>query len=199
MELREILEEREEIPKDEKLKKTTVILPQLVRIALVDLREKHNKMNWQVMTRRVIEHGFLIIQHEYRGITREIYELRKRLRYPEIDMIRNFMMDTKVNVDGMEKAGRKTVAIRDRIYSAIVDMSEELNIEISSMLRLCIYYSLSTSDELPKEVTDKTEEQKQHFRVKLHKTRAVLMGFEAGEKIWHENKDEWLKEKKSED
>ena len=191
MKLREILEE-EKIPTDE-LKKTTVTLPQLMRIALQDIRERH-KLSWQEVSRRTIEHGFSLLEHKYNKIIVEIYEKRRELRYPEVRKIRNYMVDAKVTIDGLEKVARKGVNVRSNIFGGISNMAEKLSLEVSSMLRLCIYYSLVTSDELPDEVINEAKKQIENFKFELLWTNVVLMGYVVSEKLWQENKERWIKE-----
>ena len=172
MKLREILEE-EKVPTEE-LKKTTVTLPQLMRIALQDIRERH-KLSWQEVSRRTIEHGFSLLEHKYIKVITEIYEKRRELRYPEVRKIRNYMVDAKVTIDGLEKVARKGVNVRSNIFGGISNMAEKLNLEVSSMLRLCIYYSLVTSDELPDEVIREAKKQIESFKFELLWTKAVLI------------------------
>ncbi|MCD6139250.1 MAG: hypothetical protein J7J91_11915, partial [Deltaproteobacteria bacterium] len=157
-------------------------------------KEKYPDLNWQELTRILIEHGFSIIEHRYGKVIREIGELKKELMYPEIRRIRNFLMDTKVNVDGIEKPARKGISIRKGLHSGINTVAEKLGIEFSSMIRLCIYHSLTTSSELPSEVLNESEQQIEKFKRDLLEIRSVLMGFKRDEDIWREKKDEWLKE-----
>ncbi|MCD6144116.1 hypothetical protein, partial [Thermococcus sp.] len=173
---------------------TTIMLPQLVRMVIGDIKEKYPDLNWQELTRILIEHGFSIIEHRYGKVIREIGELKKELMYPEIRRIRNFLMDTKVNVDGIEKPARKGISIRKGLHSGINTVAEKLGIEFSSMIRLCIYHSLTTSSELPSEVLNESEQQIEKFKRDLLEIRSVLMGFKRDEDIWREKKDEWLKE-----
>ena len=116
--------------------------------------------------------------------------------YPEIRRIRNFLMDTKVNIDGVEKPARKGISIRKGLHSGINTVAEKLGIEFSSMVRLCVYYSLATSSKLPSEVLNESEQQIEKFERDLLEIRAVLIGFKNDENIWREKNDEWVKELK---
>lgn len=193
---KELIKEERRKPKSEREEtiQTTIMLPQLVRMVIGDIKEKYPDLNWQELTRILIEHGFSIIEHRYGKVIREIGELKKELMYPEIRRIRNFLMDTKVNVDGIEKPARKGISIRKGLHSGINTVAEKLGIEFSSMIRLCIYHSLTTSSELPSEVLNESEQQIEKFKRDLLEIRSVLMGFKRDEDIWREKKDEWLKE-----
>ncbi len=203
MRLEAIIEAKKELIKEERRKprsereetiQTTIMLPQLVRMVIGDIREKYPDLNWQELTRILIEHGFSIIEHRYGKVIREIGKVRKKLMYPEIRRVRNFLMDTKVNIDGVEKPARKGISIRKGLHSGINTVAEKLGIEFSSMIRLCIYHSLATSSELPSEVLNESKKEIERFKYDLLEAKITLMMFEWGENIWKEKKEEWLKE-----
>ena len=54
--LEEIIEEKEEEIPDTELQATTVNLPQLIRVVLADIKERNRELNWQRISRKVIEH-----------------------------------------------------------------------------------------------------------------------------------------------
>ena len=193
---RRMLKEEKRKPQTEREEtiQTTIMLPQLVRMVLGDMKEKYPGLNWQELTRILIEHGFSMIEHRYGRIIKEIGEMRKELTYPQIRRVRNFLMDTKVNIDGVEKPARKGISIRKNLHSGINTVAEKLGIEFSSMIRLCIYHSLSTSSELPLEVLNESRKEIEKFKYDLLEAKITLMMFRWGENIWKEKKDEWVKE-----
>ena len=54
--LEEIIGEKEEEIQDTELQATTVNLPQLIRVVLADIKERNRELNWQRISRKVIEH-----------------------------------------------------------------------------------------------------------------------------------------------
>jgi len=182
--LEEIIKEKEEEIQDSELQATTVNLPQLIRVVLADIKERNRELNWQKISRKIIEHGFSIMEHEYSEVVREVGQLRRKLRYAKMRRVRNYTMDAKVCIDGTNKMARKSIKIRKKIFAGINTMASTLGLEMSSLVRLCIYHSLITSSELPKEVIEASEKEIEKFIYDLEETRNILEKFELGEQDW---------------
>ena len=197
MGIEEVIRDKEQEIPDNELQATTVNLPQLIRVVLTDIKERNQKLNWQKISRRIIEHGFSIMEHEYGETIREIGELRRKLRYAKMKRVRNYTMDTKVCIDGTNKMARKSIKIRKTIFAGINTMASILGLEMSSLVRLCIYHSLITSNELPKEVIEASEKEIEKFIYDLEETKNILEKFEQGEQEW-DKRVEKIKEWKEE-
>ena len=178
----------------EEILRTTVTLPQLIRIVMTNMKEENLELNWQEMTRIVVEHGFSIMEHRYGRMLSDIGKLRGELKYPEIKRVRNFLHDTKINVDRVDSPGRKGINVRKKLHGGIATMADRLAIEFSSLIRLCIYHSLSTSRILPEEVINESKDQIERFRYDLLEAKVSLMMFKWGENVWKEKKDMWMRE-----
>ena len=189
-------EKRKRKGEREELWQTSITLPQLVRITINNIKEQQSDLNWQDLGRIIIEHGFSIMEYKYNKVVKEIAVLRKGLALPQVRRLRNFMIDTKVNVDGTEKPATKTVVIRRRLQAGINTMAERLGIEMSSMIRLCIYHSFAVGDEsiISKEMIEESKSQLKKFKYDLIEAKVVLMGFEYSEDLWREKKNDWLDE-----
>ena len=85
------------------------------------------------------------MEHKYSEDVREVGVLMKKLRYAKRRRVRNYMMDAKVCVDATDKMARKSIKIRKKIFAGINTMASTLGLEMSSLVRLCIYHSLITS------------------------------------------------------
>ena len=190
-----ILEEPKTYFTSDELKRTTVVLPQLMRLAIADLHQRHFKLSFMEVGRRIIEHGLSILQHKHINAINEIKHLKIKLHYPKVRKVRNYMTDSKSKIDGMEKPAKRSIAVRYELYAAIEGISSTLNIELSSLIRICIYYSLVTSEELPSEVILVASKEKESFEYELRQSKVVLQGFEYSEKLWEEEEEKWKKEK----
>lgn len=177
----------EEEIKEKDLQGTTVNFPQIIRLVLTDIKERHKKLNWQRFSRRIIEHGFSIMEYEYGQTVEEIRQLKTKLRYAKRSRIRNYTMDTRVCVDGTNKMSRKSIKLRKTIFAAINDMAFTLGLETSSLIRLCVYHSLVTSRELPEEIIDVSKEEIESFVYDLEETKSILEDFGEGEEKWKDN------------
>jgi len=88
----------------------------------------------------------------------------------------------------------RVLIIKKKFGIEITDMARRLDINLSSMIRLCIYHSLSTSSELPSEVLNESKKEIEKFKYDLLEAKITLMMFQWGENIWKEKKEEWVKE-----
>lgn len=181
--IEDVLEdERYKSIEDEKLKPTTVFMPQLMRLGLSELREKHG-VSIKYLIERVVRHGHSIIQHEFLDGINTIKNAKTELKYATLRPFRNFN-EFKVDIDGMERPIKRFIQIREGIISSIRELSEVLGIEQSSFIRLCIYYSLETSNELHKEVLDIASKETQIFRERLEQNLYIYVGIVQLEKGW---------------
>lgn len=154
-------------------KRTSIQLPQWLRIALVELKEIYN-LNWSELTNRMIQHGFSIVEHECNEEIKLIGKYRKSLRFAKLEIIRNFFTDFSVSVDGLDKTKNKSFAVKKNVFSGIVETGEKLGIDMSSMIRLCFYHSILRTDKIPVEITHYALIETEKFKRKI-KERSVVM------------------------
>ena len=143
------------------LSATTVFMPEILRLGLAELREKYN-VSAKYLIERVTTHGHSIIQHKYLEQIKTIRKQKSILRYAKMDAIRNFN-DSKVSIDSMIRSRTKYIHLKEGVISSIRELSDVLNIDQSSFIRVCILYSLSTSVELNREVIEKGNNTKEIF------------------------------------
>ena len=188
-----VLDEQKTYFGPNEIRRTTMVLPQLMRLAIDDLHQRHPELSFMEVGRRIIEHGLSILQHKHYEAINDIKDMKAKLRYPKVKRLRNYMTDSKTKIDGMEKPAKRSIGVRNELYAAIEGISSTLNIELSSFMRLCIYYSLSTSEKLPSEVTLVAIKEKESFEYDIREIKVVLQGFEYSEKLWE--KEKWKREK----
>ena len=146
---------------------------------------------------KLVEDGFLLMKCCYGKVIDEIEGLKCDL-LSRATITRKYMnkfkvIEVKFNVN-RDKSVLRVLIIKKKFGIEITDMARRLDINLSSMIRLCIYHSLSTSSELPSEVLNESKKEIEKFKYDLLEAKITLMMFRWGENIWKEKKDEWVKE-----
>lgn len=186
--IEDVLEdERYRSIEDEKLKPTTVFMPQIMRLGLSELKEKHG-VSIKYLIERVVRHGHSIIQHEFLDGINTIKKAKIDLRYAKLRALRNFN-ELRVDIDGMERPIKRFIQIREGIIVSIRELSEVLGIEQSSFIRLCIYFSLGTSEEVHKEVLDIASRETQIFRERIEEILYFYNGIVQLEEGWRKKNE----------
>ena len=135
--------------------------------AIEELHEKYGKSKSCIL-RYITLHGLSILEHENRNQIVEIDRVRKNLRYTKNLYIKKFLWSLHIVTDDLP-GGRikRTLYGEESILSAIYDLSEKLNISISSFISILISYSLSTS-EVVSPIIEESEWVKVNFQNNLH-------------------------------
>jgi len=181
---------------EQEKKRTTVHLPQWLRLSLSELKELYN-LSWAELTSRMIEHGFSIIQHRYNEQITAIGKYRKKFRFAKIETIRNFFTDFSVSVDGLEKPKNRPVAVNKNIYSGIGEIGEKLGIDLSSMIRLCLYHSLIETDDIPAEMKNHAQSEVDKFERTIVEREHVMGKLVEADDGWEEKWEKWQQKKKA--
>jgi len=182
---------------EQEKKRTTVHLPQWLRLSLSELKELYN-LSWAELTSRMIEYGFSIIQHKYSEQIAAIGEYRKKFRFAKIQVIRNFFTDFSVTVDGLDKPKNKPVTISKNIYSGIGEIGEKLGIDLSSMIRLCLYHSLIETNDIPAEMRSHARSEVDEFERTIVEREHVMEKLAEADDRWEEKWEKWQQKRKSE-
>ena len=165
------------------LKPTSVILPQLMRIELENLKKRFGiSVKWTL--ERIVTHGLSILQHSYSNEFKEIREAMEKLQRPEMRVIRNFMHELNVSIDGMEKPQKRNISLQEKILGALVEDAALLRIEQSSMIRLCCYCSFSTLSDAYSEIREVSLDELKRFERRLEEIAIAYNGFTEWEEIW---------------
>ena len=167
---------------DVKLASTTVFMPEVMRLGLSELKEKHN-VSIKFLVERVVAHGHSIIQHKYSDDIKVIEKGKSELRYAEVRPFRNFN-ELRVSIDGMERPVKKYIHVIEGVLASIREIMGIVGIEQSSFIRICIFYSLSTSEEINKEVIEKSKSEVKVFEKRIKQNIFVYKILRNGEKEW---------------
>jgi len=131
-----------------------------------------------------VEHGHSILQHNHWREIKEIGNARKILAFPKVKDIRNFMHEIKTVIDGMEKLQRREVRMHGDTLSSLIEMARIVGIEQSSLIRLCMYYSMTTSKEIHPEMLEVAKKEVLIFKDHLKRRKVLYKGFVHIEKLW---------------
>ena len=169
----------------EQLKATTVFLPQILRLGLAELKEKKGaKIGIQKVTKAVIEHGHSIIQKKHSETIKEIAEIKSQIRFAKLKPLRNFN-EAKITVDAMESPMKRYIKLSEKILASIRELSSILSIEQSSFIRLCMFYSLNTSENLNEEIKEVSKTEIKAFEERLEEIRFLYQMMKEAEEKWN--------------
>ena len=110
---------------------------------------------------------------------------KSELRYAEVRPFRNFN-DLRVSIDGMERPVKKYIHVIDGVLASIREIMGIVGVEQSSFIRVCIFYSLSTSEEINREVIEKSKSEVKVFEKRIKQNIFVYQILRNGEKEWKE-------------
>jgi hypothetical protein len=172
----------------EKFQRTSVMMPQIVRIGIESIQDGYNGLSQRYILYQLVEHGHSILQHNHWHEIEEVGKARKSLAFPKVKDIRNFMHEIKTVIDGMEKLQRREVRMQGDTLSSLIEMSRIVGIEQSSLIRLCMYYSITTSKEIHPEMLEVAETEVAIFKDHLKRRKVLYIGFVHIEELWEEDK-----------
>jgi len=175
---------------------TTLMVPRLVLTTVNKVRREYPSFSVRYIFYQLIKHGFAMIQNEYRDNVKKLDALRAPLEFAEIAPIQNFLSDVHIVVNGLKDPRRQNIVMPMYVSIALSDWSRILSTDRASLMRLCMYYSVTTIDMPEIEVKVKPTADKEVIMFREHITNldALYQGFTLAESI----KAKELKEGKSE-
>ena len=174
----------------EKLTRTSVMMPQVVRMGIEAVQSGFNGLSQRYILYQMVEHGHSILQHNHQREIKTISKAREALSFPKMKDIRNFMYEIKATIDGMQTPQRREVRIQEETLSSIIKISRIVGIEQSSLIRLCMYCSMTTSIKLHPEMREVAEKEVAIFKNHLKRRKVMYKGFVHIEKMWEGEQDE---------
>lgn len=174
----------------EKLTRTSVMMPQVVRMGIEAVQSGFNGLSQRYILYQMVEHGHSILQHNHQREIKVISKAREALSFPKMKDIRNFMYEIKATIDGMQTPQRREVRIQEGTLSSIIEISRIVGIEQSSLIRLCMYYSMTTATKLHPEMREAAEKEVGVFKNHLKRRKVMYKGFVHIEKMWEGEQDE---------
>ena len=146
--------------------------PRWARDAFKDLQDYFNRSRLVVVTES-ISYGHELITHKFHDDMFKHYELSKKLRHGENELIKDIITDFVFRMGDSGTMKKENVRMESEgIYAEIVKIAGELNLEFSSYARICTYYTFSLGDNILDE----------HDVITPSKTKVIL--FEKNLK-WH--------------
>ena len=176
--------------KEEELKRTSVIMPQIVRAAIENIQSRYDGLSQRYILYQIVKHGHSILQHNHEPEIRVIKKARIELGYPKMKCVRNFIYEVKTAINGLEKLRQREVQVHGWMMASIREMTEILGIEQSSLIRLSVYFSMKTAKELFPEMQIAANEEVCQFKQHLKERRIAYEGFVWMEKQWAEDCEE---------
>lgn len=147
--LLEILKTRDYLSREETYR-SSLALPSWIRTVILILASKTSRSQSFIL-RKMIEHGFQIIQHKYKAALDESEKHRLSLLYCENLLIRKIALDFRFGLERGTDFVKMSMELDKDMSGGIVTMASQLKIELASFQRLCIAYSIATipEEELP--------------------------------------------------
>jgi hypothetical protein len=147
--LLEVLETRDYLS-HENTYRSSLSLPMWIRTVVLVLERKTDKSRLFIV-RKIIEHGFQILQEKYKTLIAESEKQRASLFYCRNQLVRKIVVDLRVKVELGSDFTKMSVELQKNLAGAITKTAAALNIEFASFQRLCMAYSLATipEEELP--------------------------------------------------
>ena len=147
--LLEVLKTRDYLGQEDTYR-SSLSLPMWIRTVVLVLERKTDKSRLFIV-RRIIEHGFQIIQEKYKNLITDSEKQRDSLFYCRNQLVRKIVVDLKVKVELGSDFRKMSVELQKNLAGAITKTAAALNIELASFQRLCMAYSLATipEEELP--------------------------------------------------
>jgi len=165
---------------EEKLKRTTIMMPQTMRIEIEQL-----KAVWDYPQRyliyQLVYHGHSILEHQYKREIRAIKTLRDALGHPKIGRICDFIYDMRTTINGLSKPKQREIRVTAKILASLVEMSSALGIEQSSLMRLCAYYSIVTYPNLSLNIQEIALKEIAKFGRYVEESEVLYEGFKLAE------------------
>ena len=141
----------------------------------------------------MLYHGHSILEHQYSEDIRKIHTIRYDLGIPKVGRVRDYVLDMKTALDKLEKPRSREIRMTESLMSSLRTMTSSLSIEQSSLIRLCLYFSLNTMPSVFGEVNNTATRLIQKFDKYIIETEAIYTGFALIERLVQEGEQEHTK------
>ena len=163
-----------------KLKRTTIMMPQTMRIELELLRTKWNHPQ-RYLIYQLVYHGHSILEHLHIKDIHEIISIRNSMGQPKIQRIKDFIYNMRTTINGLDYPRQREVRVMPAILSSFGEISSALSIEQSSLMRLCAYYSIVSYPKLSSEIFEIAQKEIAKFKRYVEETAVLYEGFKVAE------------------
>ena len=130
--------------------RSSLALPSWIRTVILILASKTGGSQSFIL-RKMVEHGFQIIQHKYKDALDQSEKHLLTLLYCENLLVRKIALDFRFEFEQGTDFVKISMELDKDISGGIVTMAAQLKIKLASFQRLCIAYSIATipEEELP--------------------------------------------------
>ena len=163
-----------------KLLRTTIMMPQTMRIEIELLRSKWDYPQ-RYLIYQLVYHGHSILEHLHSQDIREILSIRNSMGHPKIQRIKDFIYNMRTSVNGLEHPRQREVRAMPKILASFGTISDSLSIEQSSLMRVCAYYSIITYPDLSTEILRTARKEIAKFNRYVEETAVLYEGFKVAE------------------
>ena len=126
---------------------TSLFLHNKMRICVEDIMDAFNNRSNRVVLRRLVEHGYSLIQEEQSKFVKRTRTIRRKYRGSDIILLSNATLEFKLNsLENQGTGERRTFALNPNFMGAMRDMSTVLMTSVANIERAAICYSLCTFD-----------------------------------------------------
>lgn len=158
----------------------SVFLQLWLRKVLTDIKEETDKPLSRVVS-RAVELGTAIFEYKYGEEIKELKIIWKKLRWSKNTWISS-LSDYKFSINNLSEIKRRFIKMPKWCNGKLGDLSQDLNIDKSSVVRLVMYYALETYDDLNDDAKKEIENETKMFNKQIRDMILVLGELEKLEK-----------------
>jgi hypothetical protein len=128
-------------------KETSIMITREDELIIKDTRDTFNTLD---STHKAsvyrLTHGFSIFQHENQIGVKKIKDGEQRMRYTEMDNTLGMYIAEKKCLLASDKMKKFSIKINSRLLSTIASVASDINVSMSVLIRICLYYSVMKTD-----------------------------------------------------
>lgn len=151
---------------------TSTKIPNELKAAIYLLSRNYSNDSWLKTSRLIIEHGFTILMHKHNEKIKKIEELQFNIlsspfiKTDKISMYMVFEYNNSLTI-GTEKTTKMSIRIQPKYANAIRKIAAIFNYKQFDITKICMVYSVLTSDEVPPYIKSELEKLLEEFENKM--------------------------------
>ena len=174
---------------EEKLIRTTAMIPLTMRIEIERIGAHWNYSQRYIIF-QLVYLGHAKFEHKYDAIINEIKRRKNAMGHPKIKRVKQFLFNMRTRVNGLEDPKQRAIVMDKRITASLATMAEALSVEYASLIRLSMYYSIITLEDVAPEVIAVATHEIQKFQTYIEETDVLYEGLILVEAKWAEREQE---------
>lgn len=151
---------------------TSTKIPNELKAAIYLLSRNYSNDSWLKTSRLIIEHGFTILMHKHNEKIKKIEDLQFNIlsspfiKTDKISMYMVFEYNNSLTI-GTEKTTKMSIRIQPKYANAIRKIAAIFNYKQFDITKICMVYSVLTSDEVPVYIKSELEKLLEEFETKM--------------------------------